>query len=264
MMRIREKKSIYWIISTVIALYIIIGSFGTIISMIYLLITLKGDIGNIDYLIYRWAFQRYKDGSLYYGDTGDYGRIGFAYFPSFFIYFQFIYSFEIYIYFLLICIAISCALLLVINKSDNERIVAVALIVGSFNFSGGNIDPFILLIISICLLFRNNKYLPPILLGLISFKPTMIIVLPYFLWKYKSKLFFCLLFISAFLCINYYAEPNLSRYFDWWHYATIGYSNRIDYLRPMYIWYIYYFWFKELDGKHKSIYQSNIKNLIKK
>ncbi len=262
-MIIIKKSSMYWMISIGIALYIIIGSFYAIASLILLLTNYKG-IGTIDYEIYLFAYHNYILDKPYYTNSPICGNTCFAYFPSFFVYFQFIYSYEIYIYFLLICIAISCAILLVINENDSERIVAVALIIGSFNFNGGNIDPFILLIISVCLLFRNNKYITPILLGLTSFKPTMIIILPYFIWKNKNKLLFCSLFASSFLCINYYAEPNLSRYFDWCHYATIGYSNRIDYLRPMYVWYIYYFWFKELDGKHKSIYQSNIKNLIKK
>ncbi len=259
----KPKRTIYWVGSTIIALYIIFGSIGSILALIWLLITYKGGIGNIDYRIYLFAYNNYKSGKPYYTNSSICGRTCFAYFPSFFIYFQYIYSFEIYIYFLLICVTLSCAILLVINKNDNDKIVALALIIGSFNCCG-NIDPFVLLIISTCLLFKENRFIPPILLGLTSFKPTMIIILPYFLWKNNCKLLFCSLFVSSFLAINYYAEPNLNTYFDWWRYATNGYSSRIDYLRPMYVWYIYYFWFKELDNKRKSIYHSNIKNLIKK
>lgn len=128
------------------------------------------------------------------------GFYGLNYFPSFFLLTPFYINLEIYIVFLTCCWISSTYLLFKLEKN-----YFVVLIFSSFTYIYiliGNIEPLSFFILLIAFLYKEDKYIPPILLAFICFKISIFLIIPYFLFKANNRILFILLFISTFLLFN--------------------------------------------------------------
>ncbi len=123
------------------------------------------------------------------------------YFPSFFVLTPFYINLEVYIVFLTCCWIGSTYLLFKLEKN-----YFVVLVFSSFTYIYiliGNIEPMSFFILLIAFFYKENEYIPPILLAFICFKLTMFLTIPYFLYKANNRILFILLFIGFFLLFNF-------------------------------------------------------------
>ncbi|MHA1292607.1 MAG: hypothetical protein ACTSQJ_08075 [Promethearchaeota archaeon] len=197
----------------------------------------------IDYRYYYAAVQRFWNSEQLY-------QYNFVYFPSFFFLTPILLNFYIYFLFLLISLAISFILLLKIE--ENYGMVMFILMLPVLYLYNGNIDPFILMIILICCYYEKDENIPPILLAFISFKPTVILIIPYFLYVSKNRKRFFLLYSSFFILFNLYLIIQYKLFFEFFKYGMFDFGHKIDIIRPYWIYYVYYFGLKE-QVKKKSI-----------
>lgn len=169
------------------------------------IISMKGLGNGYDYEIYEWAYMRWLRGGNIY-------ESGFNYFPSFFLLFQYIYGIKRFFWFCFICYLISIPLLL---KMEINPLIKVGFLLLPFSeFYAGNISPFFIPITYLCILLREkegwNTYFIPILLAIISIKPTIIwIVILFWLFYTDNKFYFILMYGGVFLLLNFNLTPNL-------------------------------------------------------
>ncbi|MFO8019498.1 MAG: hypothetical protein R6U96_12800, partial [Promethearchaeia archaeon] len=138
-----------------------------------------------DWRIYQEAFLEYMNGINPYAD------VSFVYFPHFFLLTPIFLNLYVYILFMLVCYGFS--FYFAIKLQINKYIIIIFLFLNPIISLNGNIDFFILLVILICLYYKNS-YLTPVLLSFVSFKPTLALVLPYFFLKSKSRVKFIIVY----------------------------------------------------------------------
>ena len=104
---------------------------------------------------------------------------------------------------MIVCTVITIILMFVILK---ENLLAFTIFLQPIleRITFGNIDPFVFLVIVICLCLDKYEYYYtiPVLLGFICFKPTVILILSYFFLSNKRRFAFVLLFTSTFFLFN--------------------------------------------------------------
>ncbi|MHA1252543.1 MAG: hypothetical protein ACTSRP_21335 [Candidatus Helarchaeota archaeon] len=123
----------------------------------------------------------------------------------------------------------------------------------------GNIDPFIFLVLLICCRYIEKEKIIPALLAFISFKPTIIMVLPYFFYNSKNRKNFILIYGICLLILNMYLIINFNLIFKFLQYVLFEHGHYIDIIRPYWIYYVYYFGLKnhyELKERVRSLYEN--------
>lgn len=206
---------------------------------IYLIITTQS-LGGWDFEVhYIPAYLRFLKNLNFYKE-------GFVYFPSFFLLFQFISKEVIFIYFLISCMFLSIPLM--IRLKLNTALICTLFLIQIGRIHILNVDPFIFLIILVCLNLNTlkNKYVKlfvPIFLAFISFKPSVIIILPYFLYRSENRLRFALVYCLSFICFNYYflLNPQFINYFV--EYAIRFITFNTKYKKNRGIFASFRFWF---------------------
>lgn len=139
------------------------------------------------------------DYKIYFNALNNINCYGFFYFPSFFILTPLILNPIIYAIFLVLCICINQIILRELVKNRDAHFFFTIGNIGVLFV--GNIDAFIFLVILICLKYRN-EYITPILLAFICFKPTVFLIVPYFLLEAKNKTKFIAIFCGVFISVN--------------------------------------------------------------
>jgi len=176
------------------------------------------------------------------------------YFTSFQHLYSIIEPIDIYIPFIIICTILSAIIILILLK---EYMVVFAYIVPQMlgRIVCGNIDPFIFLIIVICLYFKENNYFVPILISFICFKPTIFLIVPYFLYVTKNKYIFLSIFCLSFVIFNFdFFLLGIQGILD---FINASYSVHSDYHLYFRYWmtYVYYYGFKEyLKNYNKGLF----------
>jgi len=206
----------------------------------------------VDYFYYQAAFYRLINNQELYKNN-------FVYLPSFFILAPFILNKMVYFIFLISCLVVSSILLLKLENNIGK--VLFFILLPLLYLYNGNIDPFIFLILLICCYYIENEIIIPILLAIISFKPTIIMILPYFIYNSKNRKKFILIYISCLLILNIYIIINYSLIISFLDYLFFEHGHYIDILRPYWIYYIYYFGMKrnyKKKEKIKKFYESSI------
>jgi len=152
-------------------------------------------------------------------------------------------------------ISLIISILFLLKLEESFAMVVFIIMLPVLYTYNGNIDPFILMILLLCCYYEKNQFLPPILLGFISFKPTVIFVVPYFLYITKNKCKFILFYISFLLLFNIYLIFNIDVVFEFLNYGFGDWqtSHYMDYIRPYWIYYLYYFGLKKEYNKRKII-----------
>ena len=195
-----------------------------------------------DYWIYHNAIDRYLRNENFYIEY-------FGYFPSFFLLAPLVYIGEIYAFFLIVLAFLSFIVLFKIESPN------VAILIGFLNLLdifSGNIDFLIFFVVLLCL-WRNENYTIPILLAFISFKPSVILILPYFLYKSKKRYLFIITYGASWICFNYYFLLHTEYITYFIDYAIPFFSGGFAYLRYTWLWYVYYYWIKEYYNKKNEI-----------
>jgi len=188
----------------------------------------------IDYYVYLDGLNELLNNNLYKTKS-------FIYLPSFFIFTPLLLNKEIFFNFLIICFILD--ILLLVKLKENPIIV---IFFGMFLISrlfAGNIDVFIFLIITYCL-YKDNEILTTILLAFITFKPTVILILPYFVYYSKNRKRFIIIYSITLILFNiyflFYPEKILE-----YIYQGLTFSNDIRvYLCYSWLFYVYYYYFK--------------------
>jgi hypothetical protein len=188
-----------------------------------------------DHWIYREAIERYLN-------NGDFYEEYFAYFPSFFLLSFLVYDTSTYAIFLIVS-SILCFLFLLILEEDNKYLAYFFGFTNIIVIFGGNIDVFIFLVILICYWKKENALIA-ILLAFISFKPTVIIVLPIFLFLTENRRNFIIFYIISFSLFNFYIILHLELINSYLNIVVPFYVVRFDFLRPIWIWYSIYYCLK--------------------
>lgn len=207
----------------------------------------------LDWDIYIWAINRFNLGDGLY-------NLGFIYFPSFLLLQPLFYNYTIYFFFLLICCVISFIILI---KIDSMIIAFLFFIISLLFLHSGNIDPFIFLVLLLCILLLNNNkellnkkkillnnIMVCFLLAFISFKQSIILIFPYFMYRLRDSLSKCIFFYGLFFILfNFYfiLYPNLI--IEFWNYAIGCFDHKFELFRPFWVVYIYYYWL--LNSKFK-------------
>ncbi len=199
----------------------------------------------VDYGYYFTASLRFWNNGILYQNN-------FVYLPSFFILTPFLFSFNIYFVFLMISLIISLIILLKL-KEDYGTVVFFMFLAFLYIYNG-NIDPFILMLVLISIYYEKDQYLPPILLAFISFKPTVIFIIPYFLYISKNRVKFIFLYGSFLLLINSYLVIHIDVLAEFFNYSFGEWqtTHYMDYIRPYWIYIVYYFGLKK-EYKKKII-----------
>jgi len=155
----------------------------------------------VDYRIYYLGLEHFTNNESLYS-------IGFAYLPSFFYLFFFIQIELVYVIFSFICL-ILCGLMMK-DLEDHYLIIIYFELFGFLMILVGNIDVFLFLLFLLSYKYRDNEYIPPILLAFGCFKPTFFIVILYFFLNTKKRLNFLILFILSLGVMNLYflLHPN--------------------------------------------------------
>jgi len=155
----------------------------------------------------------------------------------------------IYIWFLIICTAISVILI-----ARKEPIVVTMIFTHQLisRIYCGNIDPLIFLIVIVCTQY-NNDYMRGILLAFVCFKPSVILIIPYFIYKVKKKFVFLVIFCISFAVFNWaFFFEDMFLFLN--RNATMYEDIRIYILRPWFI-YAYYRLIREwLTNYHNQLY----------
>ena len=200
----------------------------------------------VDYGYYYTASLRFWSNEILYQNN-------FVYFPSFFILTPILYSFSIYYIFLISSLVVSFIFLT--KLENNYATVMFFLLLAFLHTYNGNIDPFILMVALICLYYEKNQNIPPILLAFISFKPTVIFIIPYFIYTSKHRVKFILLYGSILLLFNLYFLLHIDVLFQLFNYSFSDWqvTHYMDYIRPYWIYVVYYFGLKKEYKKKMTI-----------
>lgn len=156
-------------------------------------------------------YRIYIDAIIDYFNGNPYKDPSFVYFPHFFLLMPLYINILIYIGFLGLCIVIS---VLYMRKNNFNKYATIIFGAGMTLFClSGNIGVLIAMIALICL-YYDNDYLTAILMAFVSFKPTVIIILPYFLWRVDDKFKSCIVYCLTFVGLNgYFLVNNPEWYF---------------------------------------------------
>lgn len=176
-----------------------------IILKIIFVFQMRGILNYHDWWFYREALTRYhREEPLY--------QLGFIYFPSFFYLEPFMRTIRTMFYFLFFSTLVSLGFLLYNEeKPYNAFLFFFYVLFAGGVFIGGNINPFIFLCVVACCTFKDNVIVPPCILAFISFKPTVILIIPVFIYFARSRILFGSLYGSFFLLFNSYliTEPEI-------------------------------------------------------
>ncbi len=212
----------------------------------------------VDYGYYSSAVLRFWAGESIYQNN-------FVYLPSFFILTPIFLDIYIYLSFLLISLVISFIIL--IKLEDKFWMVFFVLCLPVLYSYNGNIDPFIFMILLICLYsHKKNEYLAPVLLAFISFKPNVIFILPYFIYVSKKKKIFILIYLIFLSILNFYFIIQFNVIFEYFDFIFFNWhqTHFMDYIRPYWLYYVYYFGLKEKSNKTEYIKSFQNENSINK
>jgi len=210
----------------------------------------------IDYKAYREGISELKNNKLYQSGS-------FIYLPSFFFLSIFLININIFIVFLVVCLCLS--LFLLIKLKESIIVICLVLFSDIERIICANIDPFLFLVIASCLHLESvenkkyNIYLIPILLAFITFKPTIIFIVPYFLFKSENKLKFLFIYCFSVISFNFYFIFHFGLIFKFLNYGFLIYQDIRTYLRSFWIYYIYYYGLKEYCKQYKNIIYFNKK-----
>jgi hypothetical protein len=183
--------------------YIIIFYYFVAIFFIIVFLTNINTFVHVDYQVYRLARERYDNSLNFYTDSK------FPYLPSFFLIF---YASEVYFIILnFICIYISTFIMFKLDCKYYELLPFF--MINVISLIGGNIEAFIFMIVLISYYYRKSEYIPPILLAFICFKPTVIYIIPYFLYISKNRIKFIFLYCSSLGLFNIYFLFNFEMIF---------------------------------------------------
>ncbi len=201
------------------------------------------------YTFYKPAIDKFLENNHNFYDLG--------YLPSFFFLIFFFYNITIYLVFLFSCATISSFFLFKMEKNKN-----IALIFSFLMFSNvliGNIDPFIVLIVVLCLYYKKNDTLTPILLAFITFKLSVLIVVVYFFLISKKKYKFIIIFCSALTIFNWYFLIHYELIFE---FIAFG-SNLVNLALFVRVWSVYlsYYALKEYQEKMINIIKIDLINI---
>jgi len=198
----------------------------------------------------------------YYAPTIDnfFNKEGFYdlnYFPSFFILSPLVIILPIFIIFLSISWIVSVYFLFKIE--DNYLVVLLFSGAAFYYILIGNLETFCFLILVIAYYYKENNYIPPILLSFICFKITMFLTVPYFLYKSRKKFQFLLIFAGLFLIFNIYFLFHLDYIL---FFITFGSDDEILYTKliRVVVFFAAYCWIKEFY-LNKSNTNSNEKEI---
>ncbi len=205
----------------------------------------------IDFTYYNAALTRLMSNEKLY-------QKNFVYSTSFFILSPILINLYLYLIILSICLLFS--LILLIKLENNYWNILFLILLPVLYCYNGNIDPFIFLIVLICVYYKNNEYLTPILLSFISFKPTVILIVPYFLYISKNRLKFILYYVSFFVMFNFYMIMQYQLIFDYLNYLLFEHGHYIDVTRPYWIYFTYYYGLKEKYRKQDLINRIIVKS----
>ncbi len=227
MLKLKENKLL--IITVICVLFQILVLSNLIGSIFHFMTNININLG--DHWIYEIAIQRYWENINPFQEY-------FVYLPSFFLLSYLVYPILVYFILLITCSLIS---LFILFKLDNNKLMNLSLFfISLLTIMSGNIDVFIFLIILICLW---NQKLSPFLLAFITFKPTVILVLPYFLYRSEKRFKFIFYYCLTFILTNYYFILNPNAIWLYYDYTFNTFNMGFAFLRPYWISYVYYFFF---------------------
>ncbi len=196
-----------------------------------------------DWWIYEKAISRFLNNDIPFQEY-------FLYLPSFFLLSPFVYNQLIYAIFLICCSAFSLILLLRLEK--DKYMAAVFTLTSLATIFSGNIDVFMFFVI---LLSIRYEKLAPYLLGFISFKPSVIFILPFFLYRTNKRIRFMFLYCLTILLTNYYFLFNFNHIWIYLNYNLNDFDLGLVFFRPFWLSYPYYYWFM---SKYKQIELDNM------
>ncbi len=238
------------IISISFLVFFVVSVIGSVYFYFFSGFNLRMDYALGDQWIYQRAIFHYYRNENFYTEY-------FGYFPSFFLISFLVEDLMIYFAFLSTCAVVSFYLLF---QLTSNKIIAIS--VGIINFLtifSGNIDPFVCMVVLLSLYYKENEVIPSILLAFICFKPTTFLIVPYFFFVSKHKVKFIMIFITSFMAFNFYFLLHAEYVFYYYDYCMGFYSNRLDYLRPVWVWYVLYHVLIKEDKKISSVYFFPIK-----
>lgn len=220
------KKSIFVVILINIG-FILFVFIALIMNIIGLFSLSQFELG--DLWIYQKAIIRYNNHENFYTEY-------FGYFPGFFFLQFFMYN--IFIYFIFLLCSATCTFILMEKITKNVPFSLTIYLIELITITSGNIDVFIFPVILLCF-YKKNDILNAGLLAFISFKPTLILILPIFLYQSKSRIKFLSFFSISWILFNSYflIHPEYIGYFIDYTFSFFG--NRMDYLRPLWVWFSY-------------------------
>jgi hypothetical protein len=193
----------------------------------------------VDYGYYFSAVERFWANDIIYQNS-------FVYLTGFFILTPVMLN--IYMYLILLLISFVIPFILLVKLEEKYWMVVFVLTLPVLYVYNGNIDPFIFMIILICLYYsKENEYLAPILLAFVSFKPNVVFVIPYFLYISKKRIKFIILYLVFLILFNINLILQFNVIFEYLEYVLFDWhqGHSMDYIRPYWIYYVYYFGLKE-------------------
>ena len=197
-------------------------------------------------------FNYYYLASLRFWNLQPLYQQGFVYTTSFFIFTPLLFNLQIYVVFLVGSLIICLFLLFKLEKK--YWIMLFFILLPILNLWSGNFDPFIFLVLLLCIYTKKHQNLIPILLALISFKLNVVFIIPYFLYSSKNPWKFLSYYLLSILLLNFYMIINYGLIFDFISYIFLEWqaSHPLDIIRPYWIYYIYYYWIKSEYERSKE------------
>lgn len=222
-------------------IHFLLSLFGTLFRLLFF--TECGHLGDI--WIYKIALTRYLGGENFYQEY-------FGYFPSFFFFFSLFSTDMLYAMFLVLSTILGSYFLFKIDDGFGVIVCGICLL----TIFGGNIDPFMFMVICVCIYLLNNRdellnknkillynILVCILLAAISFKPSVILIFPYFIYRMRESLSkWIIIYGVGFILFNFYFILHPEYIFYFLDYTIVFFGTGNAYLRPFWLWYIYYYW----------------------